>query len=523
MANGHTMYETVVFDLDGTLLDTLDDLTAAVNAALSAFGYPLRSRDEVRSFVGNGIRLLMERAIGKRVERFEEVLDEFKRYYGVHCADKTQAYDGILLLLSELKRRGIRTAVLSNKADFAVKKLSKAYFDELLMESIGENESAGIRKKPAPDALLAVMERLGADPKTTVYVGDSDVDIQTAKNAGVDCIAVTWGFRDEPFLRKNGASVCIDKPLELLARVSRPKFSEDKIGKTSYRALTGLKESLAFEADIFVKCEQENVGGSIKDRVAQAIIDEAERLGKLKKGGCVIEATSGNTGIGLALVAAARGYKAVIVMPDTMSVERRKMIADCGGEVVLTDGKKGMSGAVEKANELLKKTENSILADQFNNPVCAEVHYRTTAREIWAQADGKIDIFAACVGTGGTLTGIGRYLKEQNPNIQIIAIEPSASPLLSEGKAGAHGIQGIGANFIPSVLDCSVYDRVITVSDEEAFFMARTLQKTDGLFVGISSGAAVAAAVKLAKEPENKGKRIWTVLPDEGGRYLSIL
>lgn len=523
MANKYTMYETVIFDLDGTLLDTLDDLAAAVNAALTEFGYVERSKDEVRSFVGNGIRLLMERAVGVPCENFEEILTAFKRYYGEHCAEKTKAYDDVLLLLSELKRRGVRTAVLSNKADFAVKKLAETYFGDLLMEAVGENESAGIRKKPAPDALFSVMEKLNANPKKTVYVGDSDVDIQTAKNGGVDCIAVTWGFRDEEFLRENGAEICIDKPLELLSFVGLPKFSEGKIGNTSYRALVGLQKELSLPAEIFVKCEQENAGGSIKDRVAQAIIDDAERSGKLKKGGAIIEATSGNTGIGLALVAAARGYRAIIVMPDTMSLERRKMIADCGGEVVLTEGKKGMSGAVEKANELLKTTKNSVLADQFNNPVCALAHYQTTAWEIWEQAKGELDIFTACVGTGGTLSGIGRYLKEQNPKIQVVAIEPAASPLLSKGKAGAHGIQGIGANFIPKVLDCSVYNEVVTVTDEEAFEMAKRLRDTDRLFVGISSGAAVSAAVKLALRPENRGKKIWTVLPDEGGRYLSIL
>ena len=523
MANGHTMYETVIFDLDGTLLDTLEDLTAAVNAALSQFGYPTRTLEEVRAFVGNGIRVLMERAVGVETENFEEILTAFKRYYGEHCADKTKAYDGILLLLAELKRRGVRTAVLSNKADFAVKKLAKAYFGDLLMEAIGENEAAGIRKKPAPDALFAVMGRLGADPKTTVYVGDSEVDIQTAKHAGVDCIAVTWGFRDEEFLRENGATVCMHRPLEILSVVVQSKFSEEKIGHTPYRKLTGLKKALGLPADIFVKCENENAGGSIKDRVAQAIIDDAERSGKLKKGGAIIEATSGNTGIGLALVAAARGYRAIIVMPDSMSIERRKLIADCGGEVVLTDGKKGMTGAIERANELLQEMENSVLADQFNNPVCAQVHYEKTAVEIWEQACGKMDIFTACVGTGGTLTGIGKYVKEQDAGVKVVAIEPAASPLLSEGKSGAHGIQGIGANFIPAVLDCSVYDEVVTVTDDEAFAMAKRLRDTDGLFVGISSGAAVAAAVKLALRSENTGKRIWTILPDEGGRYLSIL
>lgn len=300
-------------------------------------------------------------------------------------------------------------------------------------------------------------------------------------------------------------------------------FSEERIGNTPLAELREIEKLYRCEAKLFAKCENENAGGSIKDRVAQAIIDDAQKRGRLKTGGTVIEATSGNTGIGLAYVAAARGYKAVIVMPDTMSIERREMIKNAGGRVVLTDGKRGMQGAVEKANELLLKTENAILADQFNNPVCAAVHYEKTGVEIWEQTKGDADIFVACVGTGGTLTGAGRLLKERKASVKVIAVEPARSPLLSEGRAGAHGIQGIGANFIPSVLGRSVYDEVITVSDEEAFAMARTLQKTEKLFVGISSGAAVAAAVKVAQLPENRGKNIVTVLPDEGGRYLSIL
>ena len=284
---------------------------------------------------------------------------------------------------------------------------------------------------------------------------------------------------------------------------------------------TPLKRLEKTEHDIFVKLEGENPAGSIKDRVAFAIIEDAEKNGRLKAGGTVIEATSGNTGIGLAYVASKKGSKAVIVMPDTMSVERQALIKAYGGEVVLIDGKKGMQGAVEKAKELLAATPNSILADQFNNPVCWKVHYQTTGREIWAQTQGKVDIFVACVGTGGTLTGVGKYLKDQNPNIQVIAVEPASSPLLSQGVAGSHGIQGIGANFIPSVLDRSVYDEVVTVTDEEAFSTAKELCKTEGLFVGISSGAAVAAAIEIAKRPENKGKNIVTILPDEGGRYLS--
>lgn len=274
---------------------------------------------------------------------------------------------------------------------------------------------------------------------------------------------------------------------------------------------------------LFAKVEGENLGGSIKDRVAQAILDDAEKKGTLKKGGAVIEATSGNTGIGLALCCRLRGYQAKIVMPDTMSVERQAMIKAQGGDVLLTDGKKGMSGAVERAKELLQNTPNAILADQFNNPVCWKAHYHTTAPEIWAQTQGKIDIFVACVGTGGTLTGVGKYLKEQNPIIRVIAVEPSASPLLSKGYAGAHKIQGIGANFVPSVLDRTVYDEVVTVTDEEAFDTARRIKREENLSVGISSGAAVAAALKLGNRPENAGKNIVVILPDNGDRYKSIL
>ncbi len=304
-------------------------------------------------------------------------------------------------------------------------------------------------------------------------------------------------------------------------------YVETLIGNTWLIELTkfwekaGMYEMNPFPR-LFVKLENRNVGGSIKDRVALAIIKDAEESGKLKSGGTVIEATSGNTGIGLALVGRARGYKTVIVMPDTMSVERQRLIKAYGGEVVLTEGKKGMQGAVEKANEILATTPNSILADQFNNPICWKAHYKTTGPEIWEQTQGCVDIFVACVGTGGTITGVGKYLKEKNPDVKVVAVEPAASPLLSQGWAGGHGIQGIGANFIPKVLDRTVYDEVVTVTDEEAFKTAKELCQAEGLFVGISSGAAVAAAVKIAKRPENKGKKIVTVLPDEGGRYLSL-
>ncbi len=297
------------------------------------------------------------------------------------------------------------------------------------------------------------------------------------------------------------------------------KDVEGRIGNTP---LVELK-NVGGRARVFAKCENENGGGSIKDRVAQAILDDAEARGALKAGGTVIEATSGNTGIGLALVGRARGYKTIIVMPDTMSVERRQMIENAGGMVALTDGKLGMQGAVAYATALQKSTPNSILADQFNNPVCATVHYQKTGAEIWAQTKGNIDIFVACIGTGGTLTGIGRYLKEKKPAIEVVAVEPARSPLLSCGRAGSHGIQGIGANFIPSVLDRGIYDEVVCVADEEAFAYARTLQKEEGLYVGISSGAAVAAAIAVGSRPENAGKSIVTVLPDSGDRYGSVL
>ena len=259
----------------------------------------------------------------------------------------------------------------------------------------------------------------------------------------------------------------------------------------------------------------------MKDRVARSILDAAEKSGKLQKGGIVVEATSGNTGIGLALVGAARGYKTVIVMPDTMTVERQKLIRAYGAEVVLTDGAKGMQGAVDKAEEILNNTPNAIIAGQFENMANPKAHYDTTGPEIYAQMDGKLDIFVAGVGTGGTLSGVGKYLKEKNPNVKIVAVEPASSPLLSGGKAGSHGLQGIGANFIPKTLDRTIYDEVLTVTDEAAFQTARNLGKTEGLFVGISSGAAVWAAIELAKRSENAGKNIVTILPDGGGRYLS--
>lgn len=298
---------------------------------------------------------------------------------------------------------------------------------------------------------------------------------------------------------------------------------EKLIGNTPLVELKKLQEKYALKGKIFAKLEWYNPAGSIKDRVAKAIVDDAEKSGKLQKGGTVIEATSGNTGIGLALVAAARGYKAVIVMPDSMSVERQKFIKAYGAEVVLTDGALGMQGAVDKAEELHKQTPNSIVAGQFENPANAKAHYQTTGREIHAQTVGKTDIFVAGVGTGGTITGVGRYLKEQNPKTRVVAVEPQSSPLLSKGYAGKHAIQGIGANFVPAVLDKEIYDEVIAISDDDAFRLAREVSEIEGLFVGISSGAALAAAIELASREENANKNIVVIFPDGGSRYLSVL
>ena len=295
-----------------------------------------------------------------------------------------------------------------------------------------------------------------------------------------------------------------------------------KIGNTRLARLQNIEKIYNLKAALYANVESENAGGSIKDRVALAIIDQAEKDGKLQNGGTMVEATSGNTGVGLALVGKKRGYKTIIVMPDSMSVERIALIKSYGGEVELTDGKKGMQGAVERALEIVNNTQNSVLADQFNNPACAAAHYQTTAPEIWSQTDGKTDIFVAAVGTGGTLTGIGKFLKEKNAQIRVVAVEPQKSPLLSQGKAAAHGIQGIGANFVPAVLDKTVYDEVLTVTDEEAFAIAKLLKKEENLYVGISSGANVAAAIALGQRDENAGKNIVTVLPDDGGRYASI-
>ena len=299
--------------------------------------------------------------------------------------------------------------------------------------------------------------------------------------------------------------------------------AEKLIGNTPLVRLTKIEKAYALQAELYAKVESVSVGGSIKDRVAKAIIDAAEKDGSLKRGGTVIEATSGNTGVGLALVCAARGYKAVIVMPETMSIERRKLIAAYGAQIVLTEGNKGMQGAVDKAEELCKTTPNAIIAGQFENPANPKAHYQSTAPEIYEALQGEVDIFVAGVGTGGTITGVGKYLKERIQSVQIVAVEPEKSPLLSKGKAGAHGLQGIGANFIPKTLDRTVYDEVITVSDEDAYALAKSVSKQEGLFVGISSGAALTAAIEVAKRQENAGKKIVVVFPDNGDRYLSIL
>lgn len=274
-------------------------------------------------------------------------------------------------------------------------------------------------------------------------------------------------------------------------------------------------------AIILAKLEYLNPAGSVKDRVALAMIEDAEEKGILKKGATIIEPTSGNTGIGLASVAVAKGYKAILTLPDTMSVERRNLLKAYGAELVLTEGTKGMKGAIEKAEELNKQIENSVILGQFVNPANPAIHKKTTGVEIWEQTDGKVDIFVAGVGTGGTITGVGEYLKEQNPNVQIVAVEPKSSPVLSEGKAGPHKIQGIGAGFIPEILNTSVYDEVIAIENDDAFEEGRAFAVSEGILVGISSGAALKAAKILAERPENAGKTIVVLLPDSGDRYLS--
>ena len=293
------------------------------------------------------------------------------------------------------------------------------------------------------------------------------------------------------------------------------------IGNTPLLALHNIEAQQQLCGKLYGKLEAWNPAGSVKDRVALRMIDEAEKQGLLKPGSTIIEPTSGNTGIGLASVAACRGYRAIIVMPDSMSMERRLLMTAYGAELVLTEGAKGMTGAIEKAEQLAKEIPGSFIPGQFDNPANPAAHYATTGPEIWADTEGKVDIFVAGVGTGGTLTGTGKYLKEQNPNVQIIAVEPAGSPLLSQGKAGSHGLQGIGANFIPSVLDTHIYDEVLTVTEEEAYAAGRLMGRTEGVLIGISSGAALHAAMEVAKRPENAGKHIVVLLPDSGDRYLS--
>ena len=297
--------------------------------------------------------------------------------------------------------------------------------------------------------------------------------------------------------------------------------ADQLIGKTPLLELCHIEENEQLPAKLLAKLEFFNPAGSAKDRVALSMVLDAEEKGLLTPGATIIEPTSGNTGIGLAAVAVARGYKAIIVMPDSMSAERQMLMGAYGAQLVLTPGKDGMTGAIAKAEELARGIHGSFIPDQFSNPANAEAHYRTTGPEIWADTDGQVDVFIACVGTGGTITGTGRYLKERNPNIRVIAVEPAESPLLSCGRAGHHGIQGIGANFIPKVLDTSIYDEVIPVTTEQSYAMGRKLGITEGILCGISSGAALCAAVQVAKRPENARKTVAVLLPDTGERYLS--
>ena len=299
------------------------------------------------------------------------------------------------------------------------------------------------------------------------------------------------------------------------------KNIEELIGKTPLLELTHLEESHNLDAKVLAKVEFLNPGGSAKDRVAKKMVEDAEAKGILKAGVTIIEPTSGNTGIGLAVMAAARGYRAIIVMPDSMSMERRLLMSAFGAELVLTEGAKGMAGAIAKAEELAKEIPGAFIPGQFDNPANPQAHYETTGPEIYEDTDGKVDIFVAGIGTGGTITGVGRYLREKNPDVQIIGVEPASSPLLTEGRAGSHGLQGIGANFVPSILDTKLYNEIITVTEEAAYAAGREVAQKEGLLVGISAGAAIHAALEVAKRPENKGKNIVVLLPDTGDRYLS--
>lgn len=293
------------------------------------------------------------------------------------------------------------------------------------------------------------------------------------------------------------------------------------IGKTPLVEVTNVEKAHNVKARVLVKIEYRNPAGSVKDRAALYMIKDAEEKGLLKEGSVIIEPTSGNTGIGLAALAAAKGYRVILTMPETMSVERRNILKAYGAEIVLTPGSEGMKGAVEKAESLAKEIDGAFIPGQFDNPANAQAHYETTGPEIWEDTDGKVDIFVAGVGTGGTITGTGRYLKEKNPDIKVVAVEPDASPVLSEGRAGAHKIQGIGANFVPSLLDTNIYDEIIRVENEDAFTASKELTKKEGILTGISSGAALHAGIELAKRPENEGKTIVVLLPDSGDRYYS--
>lgn len=299
------------------------------------------------------------------------------------------------------------------------------------------------------------------------------------------------------------------------------KNIEELIGKTPLLELTHLEEIHNLDAKVLAKVEFLNPGGSAKDRVAKKMVEDAEAKGLLKAGATIIEPTSGNTGIGLAVMAAARGYRAIIVMPDSMSMERRLLMSAFGAELVLTEGAKGMAGAIAKAEELAKEIPGAFIPGQFDNPANPQAHYETTGPEIYEDTDGKVDIFVAGIGTGGTITGVGRYLREKNTDVQIIGVEPASSPLLTEGRAGSHGLQGIGANFVPSILDTKLYNEIITVTEEAAYAAGREVAQKEGLLVGISAGAAIHAALEVAKRPENKGKNIVVLLPDTGDRYLS--